>query len=35
MRVGTHHPQPMKMDFLLPKLSKIGQITPWNSFEKS
>jgi hypothetical protein len=28
MRVGTHHPQPMKMDFLPPGLSKTGQITP-------
>jgi hypothetical protein len=28
MRVGTHHPQPMKMDFLPPELSKTGQITP-------
>jgi hypothetical protein len=27
MVVGTHHPQPMKMDFLPPKLSKTGQIT--------
>jgi hypothetical protein len=27
-RVGTHHPQSMKMDFLPPELSKIGQITP-------
>jgi hypothetical protein len=26
--VGTHHPQPMKMDFLPPELSKTGQITP-------
>jgi hypothetical protein len=23
MGVGTHHPQPMKMDFLPPELSKI------------
>jgi hypothetical protein len=28
MAVGTHHPQPMKMEFLPPKLSKTGQITP-------
>jgi hypothetical protein len=28
MRVGTHHPQPMKIDFLPPQLSKIRQITP-------
>jgi hypothetical protein len=28
MRVGTHHPQPMKIDFLPPELSKTGQITP-------
>jgi hypothetical protein len=27
MGVGTHHPQPMKMDFLPPELSKTGQIT--------
>jgi hypothetical protein len=26
--VGTHHPQPMKLDFLPPELSKTGQITP-------
>jgi hypothetical protein len=25
--VGTHHPQPMKMDFLPPELSNTGQIT--------
>jgi hypothetical protein len=25
--VGTHHPQPMKMDFLPSELSKTGQIT--------
>jgi hypothetical protein len=35
MGVGTHHPQPMKMNFLPLELSKTGQITPWNSFEKS
>jgi hypothetical protein len=29
MSVGTHHPQPMKMDFLPPELSKTGQITPF------
>jgi hypothetical protein len=28
IRVGTHHPQPMKMDFLPSQLFKIGQITP-------
>jgi hypothetical protein len=28
MMVGTHHPQPMKMDVLSPEVSKIGQITP-------
>jgi hypothetical protein len=28
MRAGTHHPQPMKMDYLPLELSKIGQITP-------
>jgi hypothetical protein len=28
MMVGTHHPQPMKMDFLPSELSKTGQITP-------
>jgi hypothetical protein len=28
MWVGTHHPQPIKMDFLTSELSKIGQITP-------
>jgi hypothetical protein len=34
MRVGTHHPQPMKMDFFLPPvLSKTEQITPQSSFE--
>jgi hypothetical protein len=26
MRVGTHHPQPMKMDFIPTELSKTGQI---------
>jgi hypothetical protein len=35
MRAGTHHPQPMKMDFLPPELSKTGQITLCSSFEKS
>jgi hypothetical protein len=25
MRVGTHHPQSMKMNFLTPQLSKPGQ----------
>jgi hypothetical protein len=28
MGVGTHHPQPMKMKFLPPELSKTEQITP-------
>jgi hypothetical protein len=28
MGVGTHHPQPMKMNFLSLELSKMGQITP-------
>jgi hypothetical protein len=28
MMVGTHHPQPMKMDFLPSELSKTGQSTP-------
>jgi hypothetical protein len=27
MRVGTYHPQPMKIDFLPPELSKTEQIT--------
>jgi hypothetical protein len=27
IRVGTHHPQLMEMDFLPPELSKTGQIT--------
>jgi hypothetical protein len=31
MRVETHHPQPMKMDIILPpELSKTGQITQHN-----
>jgi hypothetical protein len=28
MRAGTHHPQPMKIDFLPLELSKTGQIIP-------
>jgi hypothetical protein len=28
MGVGTHHPQPVKIDFLPTELSKTGQITP-------
>jgi hypothetical protein len=28
MMVRTHHPQPMKMNFLPPELSKTGPITP-------
>jgi hypothetical protein len=28
MMFGTHHPQPMKMDFLPPERSKTEQITP-------
>jgi hypothetical protein len=28
MRVGTHHPQQTKIDFLPPELCKTGQITP-------
>jgi hypothetical protein len=39
MRVGTHHPQPMKIDFFYPsELSKTGQITPeavWKNHSKS
>jgi hypothetical protein len=35
MRVGTHHPQSMKIDFLPLELSKTGQITLSSSFEKS
>jgi hypothetical protein len=27
MKIGTHHPQPTKMDFL-PLLYKTGQLTP-------
>jgi hypothetical protein len=34
MRVETHYPQHMKIDFLPPELSKTGQITPWSSFKK-
>jgi hypothetical protein len=33
--VGLHNPQPMKQSITPPEFCKTGQITPYNSFEKS